>query len=255
MRTIIIGDIHGCSRGLIRILETVHPVPGRDRIVLLGDLFDRGPDSRGVLQAVKQLAGQFGEAFVLLRGNHEDYLLQAKLTLKQKMIWEQVGRRATVLSFQRAGERMEDAAPWLEARVRLWWRGGELQCVHAGIMVEPLEANDLYTLIHDHHIVFENGYAGPLTVTGHVALEQAAWFAGDRETVALLEDGREYPLPDHGVICIDTGCGKGGRLTAMIVREEHFSLCSVSEDGTDVRLPAESVIPENPRRMPEEGNH
>ena len=231
MRTIIIGDIHGCHSALQKLLKRAKPEAGRDRLVLLGDLFDRGPDSREVFRDVQQLASAFGNDFVLLLGNHEDYLLAQRLTLRQKMIWERVGRQATVRSFSEAGERMEDAAPWLKEHCRLFWKADGFQCVHAGIMVDPLEVNDLQTLVHDHGIVLENRYAGPLTITGHIALVRAAWFAGDGETVVELEDNMLYTLPDTGVICIDTGCGKGGRLTAMVIDEDKYTLMSVDEHG------------------------
>ena len=98
MKTIVIGDIHGCSGALRTLLAVIFPDPKTDRLILLGDLFDRGPDSWGVFQIVKELADQFGDRFVLLRGNHEDYLLQPKLSFQQKMVWERVGRKATVRS-------------------------------------------------------------------------------------------------------------------------------------------------------------
>ena len=214
-----------------QLLERVKPEAEQDRLVLLGDLFDRGPDSREVFRDVQQLSSAFGDDFVLLLGNHEDYLLQPRLTLRQKMIWEHVGRQATVRSFSDAGERMEDTAPWLKKHCRLFWKAESFQCVHAGIMVDPPEVNDLQTLVHDHGIVLENRYAGPLTITGHIALEKAAWFAGDGETVTELEDGTVYSLPDTGVICIDTGCGKGGRLTAMVIDGKEYTLTSVDEQG------------------------
>lgn len=229
MRTIIIGDIHGCSFALDALLEKVKPEAGTDRLIFLGDLFDRGPDSFGVLERVKKLADSFGKRFFLLLGNHEDYLLQPQLTRQQKMIWEQVGRQATVNSFSKAGSQMEDAIPWIRERVRLYWKTDGFQCVHAGLVVDPPEVNDLETLVHNHGTVPLNRYQGPLTITGHIALEKAAWFAGDGETVRELEDNTIMDLPEKGIVCIDTGCGKGGRLTAMIINGHRFMLKSVPE--------------------------
>ena len=48
MRTLAIGDIHGCSRALRALLDAVGPTP-EDRIVTLGDYIDRGPDSYAVI--------------------------------------------------------------------------------------------------------------------------------------------------------------------------------------------------------------
>lgn len=44
MRTIIIGDIHGCSGALRHLLAKIAPDEKSDRLILLGDLFDRGPE-------------------------------------------------------------------------------------------------------------------------------------------------------------------------------------------------------------------
>ena len=44
MKTIIIGDVHGCDTALRALLDKVKP-GAEDTLVMLGDLFDRGPDS------------------------------------------------------------------------------------------------------------------------------------------------------------------------------------------------------------------
>ena len=223
MRTIIVGDVHGCDRQLREILDKTGP--GKDDVVvLLGDLFDRGPDSWEVFQTVKTLAETFGQRFVLLRGNHEEYLTQGKMSLVQRLMWDRVGRGATVKSFKAHGERMEDAAEWIRKNGRLFYRGDGVQCVHAGILVEPIEMNDVQTLVHDHEVVTRNRYAGALTVTGHIAIAEPTWFVGDGKTAERLEYGKWRPLMEKGVICVDTGCGKGGRLSAMTVEAGRFRL-------------------------------
>ena len=61
MKTFIIGDIHGCSGALRLILAKLSPDPDTDRLILLGDLFDRGPDSWGVYYFVRELAEKYLE--------------------------------------------------------------------------------------------------------------------------------------------------------------------------------------------------
>jgi hypothetical protein len=69
MTTWLVGDVHGCARELARLIERLGP--GRDdRIVLLGDLFHRGPDPFGVLELVQEHGLEF------LLGNHEVALFQ-----------------------------------------------------------------------------------------------------------------------------------------------------------------------------------
>ena len=142
MRTIIIGDIHGCSGALRLLLAKIMPDEKSDRLILLGDLFDRGPDSWGVFQMVRELADKFGDRFVLLRGNHEDYLLTPKLSVSMRFMWERVGRGTTVKSFRAHGEKMECSADWIGEHVVPFFRGEGFQCVHAGLLVDPIEAND-----------------------------------------------------------------------------------------------------------------
>lgn len=223
MRSIIIGDIHGCNKELCALLDKVK-LEKEDKIILLGDLFDRGPESWEVFHTVKSLARTYGERFVLLRGNHEDYLLREKLTLIQRRIWDKVGKGTTVASFHAHGEKMEDAAPWIREHCRMFYKGEGFQCVHAGLLVDPIEVNDTETMIHDHGIALRNCYKGPLTIVGHIALGDPMWFKGDEETTEILPYGEWRELPERGTICIDTGCGKGGKLTAMVIEDGKYQL-------------------------------
>ncbi len=228
MKTIIIGDVHGCDKQLHALLDKIKP-GAEDKLIMLGDLFDRGPDSYLVFETVQKLAEEMGERFILLRGNHEDYLLQQNLSIMQRIMWNHVGRGKTVRSFKAHGSRMEDAVPWLSKHCRLYWQGEGIQCVHAGLLVDPLEMNDTFTLLHDHNVTQQNAYSGPLTVVGHIAIKWPTWFSGDRKTLRRLFYSEWADLPDHGVICIDTGCGKGGKLTGMVVENGRYILEGVAE--------------------------
>ena len=226
MRTIIIGDIHGCNQALSALLDKVKPEM-EDRLILLGDLFDRGSESWEVFQTIHKLDESLRERLVLLKGNHEDYLMTENLTFSQKLMWDRVGRRETIKSFKQHGVQMEDARLFLQAKCQLFWRGENVQAVHAGIKVNPIEDNDLYTLVHDHDVVLQNHYSGPLTVVGHIAIDFPTWFKGDGESTELLPPGEWLQLPEYGIICIDTGCGKGGRLTGMLIEADRFRIESV----------------------------
>ena len=68
-RVIAIGDIHGCHEELTRLLARLQ-VTSDDRLILLGDLINRGPDSTKVLDIVRQYD------CVPLLGNHELRLLE-----------------------------------------------------------------------------------------------------------------------------------------------------------------------------------
>ncbi len=68
-----IGDIHGQAGMLTLLIEKV-PFEKDDEIVFVGDYIDRGPDSRGVVEAVLEFKLMYPKT-IFLRGNHEDLLL------------------------------------------------------------------------------------------------------------------------------------------------------------------------------------
>ena len=69
-RTIFIGDIHGCSDELIKLLIRLD-LKQKDRVVVLGDVIGKGPAPYAVLQWVQQSAQT-----TMLLGNHELGLLR-----------------------------------------------------------------------------------------------------------------------------------------------------------------------------------
>ncbi|MBR0386132.1 MAG: metallophosphoesterase [Erysipelotrichaceae bacterium] len=73
MSTYCISDLHGHWNNLARFLEKLKK---RDRVFLLGDVVDKGPESIRILQYVMQ-----DERFTMLLGNHEHMMWQYLKTL------------------------------------------------------------------------------------------------------------------------------------------------------------------------------
>ena len=54
-RTIIVGDVHGCIDEFDELVNLVSYDKTRDRLILLGDLIDRGPDSVAVVKRAREM--------------------------------------------------------------------------------------------------------------------------------------------------------------------------------------------------------
>jgi serine/threonine protein phosphatase 1 len=67
-RDLIVGDIHGCFSRLETALIRIGFDGDRDRLISVGDLVDRGPESQQVEEWLDQ------PWFFPVRGNHEDML-------------------------------------------------------------------------------------------------------------------------------------------------------------------------------------
>jgi len=98
MRTIAIGDIHGCLRALEALLDEIQLRPD-DRVVTIGDYVDRGPDSRNVIDYLIGYRSVLGDRLITLLGNHEILMLQARESVLQRNKWFSHGGLATMSSY------------------------------------------------------------------------------------------------------------------------------------------------------------
>jgi serine/threonine protein phosphatase 1 len=214
-----IPDVHGHSDKLERAHELVAADRAREGVpdapvVHLGDLCDRGPDTRGVLD--KLLAGRSsGEPWLVLLGNHDRMFLNFVTAgrtggrgLRRDASWlhPSLGGADTLRSYgvEASGRNVWDvqsdalrAVPKAHvdflASLQLWHESGDLLFVHAGIRPGiPLRYQDEEDLVWIRDGFLEYTRPHPwLVVHGHTALPEPAHF-GNRVD---LDGGAAYGNP------------------------------------------------------------
>lgn len=98
IRRFVIPDIHGCALTFHHLINQVLQVRKTDRVYLLGDMIDRGPRSKEVLDLIMELKAR-GFSVSCLRGNHEQMLLDAPKSAESQRTWILNGGYATLDSF------------------------------------------------------------------------------------------------------------------------------------------------------------
>lgn len=220
MRAYAVGDIHGRLDLLENLLDQIEAdlqssTARRNFIVFLGDFIDRGPESRGVVEHLRNYNPPNAEP-VFLAGNHEEFLLRV-LQGERNILdnWLNYGGLECVQSYGLDAARLiameEDAAirALCEAvpqahvdflrKLSDTFRFGDYLFVHAGIRPGvPLETQDPRDLRWIREpFLDDRGDHGFVVVHGHT----------------IVDDVEELP----NRVAIDTGAYRTGRLTAAII--------------------------------------
>ncbi|MBZ7925484.1 serine/threonine protein phosphatase [Ensifer adhaerens] len=97
--TFAIGDIHGCLDQLRVLLHEIEAYAPAGRVIFLGDLIDRGPESRGVVELVMAGPSKPGWTWLTLKGNHEEMLWGASRGESDVDWWLMNGGQETLVSY------------------------------------------------------------------------------------------------------------------------------------------------------------
>jgi serine/threonine protein phosphatase 1 len=201
MRHLAIGDIHGCFAALTTLAEFV-PFRPDDVVITLGDVIDRGPDSRAVLDWL--IAYQRRGTLVALRGNHEVMMLQARDDPHSFAGWVQCGGQAALSSYATSGgvgrleEIPESHWQFVEEETRAWFETETHFFVHANALPDyALEDQPDFILYWEKFDDPPPHESGKVMVCGHTPQ-----ISGRPRTIG------------HAV-CIDTGACRGGWLTCL----------------------------------------
>ncbi|MGV3663429.1 MAG: metallophosphoesterase family protein [Prosthecobacter sp.] len=204
-RTFVIGDLHGCSHALDLMLRELSP--GRkDTVVTLGDYVDRGPDTRGVVDRLLELAPQTN--LIPLMGNHEILMLDAQEGTLDMDSWFSVGGRQTMASYgaeRGQWDKIPEAHWEFFKHLHRWHMTDTHIFAHANVnamLPMPDQSDDwlFWRRFDDSHPHF----SGKLLICGHTA----------------QKSGLPCILP--GRICIDSWAYGEGWLTALQIGTDTF---------------------------------
>ena len=201
-RAIVVGDVHGCLRELKTLLARCEHDPQSDRVVFVGDLVGKGPDSCGVVAFARRI-GALG-----VRGNHDHSVLELRSALD-------AGRKPARLpsdDHQRVARMMPPADVEYLSSLPLTLAIGDTESpssrgwtvVHAGVppdAAETPERGDPELLMNMREIKCD----GLPTAKSGVGAPWASLWRGPTHAVFGHDARRGLQLEDHAT-GLDTGC-------------------------------------------------
>lgn len=226
MRLYVIGDIHGQLDMLKAAHERIFSDGGKDaHIAHVGDLVDRGPDSRGVIEYLRQNIFA-ARPWIVVKGNH-DRFLERFLTepdwidscLAEPVHWTErpgLGAAATLASygvdvalprdklFSAASRAVPSKHLAFLRGLPLWYEHPLAVVVHAGIRPEMAFKNQVENdllWIRREFLEYEKSH-GPLIIHGHTSIDTATHY-GNR-------------------LNVDGGAGYGRPLCAVVLEDDNI---------------------------------
>ena len=162
-RTLAIGDIHGCDVALETLLVNLRPTT-EDTVIVLGDVVDRGPNTRHAIDLLLALQETCNLKFIL--GNHEEMMLDS-LQRNDLLFWLRYGGQDTLLSY---GVSIDDILPH------------HLEFLQAGL---PYYETDSHIFVH--------AFIEKDVPLAEQSDEWLRWYR--------IEEGEERPSSEKCVIC------------------------------------------------------
>lgn len=242
----VIGDIHGCLEEFDELLKLIQYDSSNIRLVLLGDLVDRGPSSSGVVARSRELNLE------CVKGNHEDKALRWHKHELNRLTTGKPNPMKSMNSYDASSlEKMkEEDWQYLESlpiRIQLedyWW------AMHAG--VEPGVSWERQNPAQVMRVRYVNQYGKGVSLNSDLSQPENTKYWTEKwqgpysivygHCVHSLDTPREdkhmftlpsivvpnsnfiggfaninFPSIEYKCLGIDTGCVFGGNLTCAII--------------------------------------
>lgn len=209
LRTLVIGDIHGCLEEFEELLKTIQYLPNVDRLIVVGDLIDRGPDSVGVVRKCRELNLE------VTMGNHEAKFLK----------WWRGNKHYDPQPHYALLN--DDDVNYISKMPTYIVLKEDLWVVHAGVKPGlPIEKQKKDDLMYLRYTDRDRNFISMHKIGKDLAPEAMFWTQFGSFRINIIYGHNVHSMEnihidnfDDGTSCygIDTGACFGGKLTAMIV--------------------------------------
>lgn len=234
-RTLVISDIHGCYLEFMELLEKAKYIPEEDKLIVLGDLIDRGKGSKQVVTYLMEMKKLYD--IVVLKGNHEkDFSNWLDEPFSRDHRYLKNGGWKTIESYCKP-RGVYGKHPRTKATIRtfypediefiknlpLFWEDDKHLYVHAGINLDlknwkDTSDEDFLWIREAFHYTLNN--TGKTVIFGHTPTHYLhkkegknsydVWFSSDNK------------------IGIDGGCSMGGELHCLIIKDDSYYVETVN---------------------------
>ena len=201
-RILAIGDVHGCHRALVTLLDVL-ALNSSDTVVFLGDAVDRGPNSKLVVDRILSLPETCKVIFIT--GNHEEMMRDAISGRGLVNQWLRAGGQATLDSYDGSLENVPpDHIRFLVSGSQSWESDSDIfvhACVESGISL--------------------NNQTSDFLRWKHIGGMESPHISGKRVICGHTSQTDGVPLVFDGWVCIDTYPHGGKWLTCLDCETDH----------------------------------
>ncbi len=214
-RVLVLGDIHGELDKLNQVLQRAG-YKEEDLVIQIGDLVDRGPEPLECMYRIGELKHR-----ILIKGNHDQAFEHYIRTGKDLLGGHGAnGTAITIYKWKMAGPMAQDyVRRFLHEQREYYIDSKHRLFVHGGFNRNyPIAEVDVHDFMWDRKLVNKS-----MSCTGDQKLAHVDNF----KEIFIGHTPTTYwdittPISRGGVTNVDTGCGKGGKLTIMDVNTKEF---------------------------------
>ncbi|CAI6337636.1 unnamed protein product [Periconia digitata] len=216
----VVGDVHGCKKELLELLEKGGYKEQRDHLILTGDIVSKGPDSPGVVALASGLHAS------CVRGNHEDRVLLsiAAASATPAPSFSDAKTRKLAKSLTPSQISYLQTCPVI---LDVGFIGSleHVAVVHAGLVPDislaaqdPYQVMNMRTMNMRTRVPSERHEGTPWTkFWNHYQTKKKG--EGERWSVIYGHDKKRGFTVKEWSYGLDSGCVDGGKLTAMVINE------------------------------------